>query len=298
MFKTLTNLMNRAPAFIMPPPYGSEAKPETALDLVNRYNNLVTMATQAGVTAEHVGLRRLEPIRVFHDRTTALSRIQQMEAAIMGAEMNMAETCKWDEGQPAQGARVSYSANGDAAGVVKQAPKAGGTVVLVTWDDGPEQWEPIGRLWPVLSGEMTTEGALANQRVEKELLQTSPGRARLLAHPDAEKIRQEVLMDQERATEAVANPEENEVAAKKAKKEPKVNGESNGHAQRGRKSAFADDMKITVLAESNPKRGKSKEVFAHYRSGMRVATFVEKVGRSVAMSNLRWDVGKGFVSVE
>lgn len=281
---------------------------ETAPMLVGKYNGLVAQAQEKGVTAEHVGLKTLGLIKVFHDRATALSRIAQMEAAIMGAEMT--EAYKWDEGQPAQGARVSYSANGDTAGTVKQAAKTGGTVALVVWDSGPEQWEPIGRLWSVheeMKDELGVRTSSEHNISITEILQSSPGRARLLAHPDAEKIRQAVIEDQTQATEAVASREESDVAAKKekkprAKKEKATNGEANG--TRGRKARFTDEQKITVLAEENPRRGPAKEAFGCYRTGSTVGTVVARmvekcaISRGKALQHVAHDHDAGSIMVD
>lgn len=86
----------------------------------------------------------------------------------------------------------------------------------------------------------------------------------------------------------------------KVKKE-KAEGKTNGNGRRGRESQFKDDMKITVLvSEGNPKREGTRghEVFGHYRGGMLVKTFIEKVGdRGEAMANLRYDSAKEFISI-
>ena len=116
-------------------------------------------------------------------------------------------------------------------------------------------------------------------------------------------------MDQERATEAVANREETEVAAKKekkvrAKKEKAVNGEANGHAQRGRKARFADEQKITVLAEENPRRGPAKEAFGCYRTGSTVGTVVARmvekcaISRGKALQHVAHDADAGSIRID
>jgi hypothetical protein len=141
----------------------------------------------------------------------------------------------------------------------------------------------------------------------------SPGLARLRADPRAERLCEEVLQDQAEAMRvtpaepptvpqeppqaypAPAESKEGQMAkAKKAKKE------GNGSGRRGRAPAYGDEAKITVLAEGNPKREgtKAHEWFAAYRTGIKVATLCEKLGRSVALGCLRWDVEKGYVAVE
>jgi len=90
---------------------------------------------------------------------------------------------------------------------------------------------------------------------------------------------------------------EKKPAAPKAEKKPaapkkeapsKVEG-------RGRNSAFAPEMKITILAESNPKRAKAAERFALYKNGMTVAKYLELGG---LLADVRWDAKQGFIKVE
>jgi hypothetical protein len=142
----------------------------------------------------------------------------------------------------------------------------------------------------------------------------SPGLARLRADPRAERLREEVLADQAEAMRvapavpptvpqqppqaypAPADSKEGQMA-KKAKREKK---EGNGTGRRGRAPAYGDEATITKLVEGNPKREgtKAHEWFAAYRTGMKVATLCEKLGRPVALGCLRWDVDKGYVAVE
>ena len=65
----------------------------------------------------------------------------------------------------------------------------------------------------------------------------------------------------------------------------------------GRKLAFADDAKITVIAAANPKRAgtATHAQFAQYRTGMTVAE-CRKLG--ITAHSLRWDVAHGFISVQ
>lgn len=139
----------------------------------------------------------------------------------------------------------------------------------------------------------------------------SPGLARLRASEQGEAIRQQTLADQAGAAAAVhsptippadaAAPAGNTMKVKdimaKAKKDK---AEGNGGGRRGRAPAFADEMKISVLVDGNPKREGSRghACFGHYRNGMLVKTYVEKVGdRGEAMANLRYDAAKEHISV-
>lgn len=88
----------------------------------------------------------------------------------------------------------------------------------------------------------------------------------------------------------------NEEADMAAKKNAKKTATKTPKATKGgRKSKFEGTQKITVIAETNPKRGAAKERFALYRSGMLVSTFFEKGGR---LLDLNWDVKHGFVKVD
>lgn len=147
---------------------------------------------------------------------------------------------------------------------------------------------------------------------------TSPGLARLRAAPNAEEIRQNTLADQQKATKTVSDernpadegtgvpvPTEEEVKMAEAKKngkpkkERKPNEKKEGTGRRGRAPTYMDDMVITKIVEGNPKREgtKAHEWFAGYRSGMKVSTYVEKVGRPTAMGCLRWDVEHEYITV-
>lgn len=146
----------------------------------------------------------------------------------------------------------------------------------------------------------------------EEVLQTSPGRARLLASPQAEEIRQAVLADQARATEqaAVTNPANQEDTMAKAKKtkapktprakKEKTNGANGG----GRRQKFGDDQKITILAEGNPRRGPAAEAFKCYRTGSTVGAVVGRMvdstgcSRGKALQHVVHDAAKGHVRVD
>jgi hypothetical protein len=147
--------------------------------------------------------------------------------------------------------------------------------------------------------------------------QVSPGLARLRASPNYEVLRQDTLNRQEAAKADVSGErtapaehskqQEVEVAkkAKKAKKEkaPKVAKETNG-AKRGRASRTPLTGKIKVLVESNPKREgtRAHALYAAFRNGMLVSTYVEKVdteyGAGTALGEIRWCVKKAFIAIE
>lgn len=52
---------------------------------------------------------------------------------------------------------------------------------------------------------------------------------------------------------------------------------------------------IRLVAETNPKRGKSAERFAIYRDGMTVAEFLAEGG---LRADLAWDAEHGYISLE
>ena len=93
-------------------------------------------------------------------------------------------------------------------------------------------------------------------------------------------------------------PKEAEMATKKttAKRAKKEKATTNGTGHRGRAPAFADDAKITVLADENPKRKgtAAHKQFEMYRSGMLVGTAVEK---GVPRASLNYDVAHKYISI-
>lgn len=130
----------------------------------------------------------------------------------------------------------------------------------------------------------------------------SPGRARLLNSGRAEEIRQAVVADQEAAAALAAGqePEKAEGTRKMAKKAKAKAKKANGNAPREAKERkvralkWSDDQIITKLVEGNPKRGASQAVFALYRSGMKVGSFIAKaiemgLSRGQAGTHLSWD---------
>lgn len=63
----------------------------------------------------------------------------------------------------------------------------------------------------------------------------------------------------------------------------------------GRKSAFNDSMKITVLVKENPKRAKAAERFALYKNGLTIGEYIAAGG---TLADIRWDVKQSFISVK
>lgn len=63
----------------------------------------------------------------------------------------------------------------------------------------------------------------------------------------------------------------------------------------GRKSAFNDSMKITLLVKENPKRAKAAERFALYKNGLTIADYVAAGG---TLADVRWDTKMNFISVK
>jgi ribosomal protein L21E len=61
------------------------------------------------------------------------------------------------------------------------------------------------------------------------------------------------------------------------------------------KEQYPDDALITVLVDSNPKRGKSKERFEGYTGAKTVA---DAIKGGVTYADLAWDVGHGLIKVE
>lgn len=126
--------------------------------------------------------------------------------------------------------------------------------------------------------------------------EVSPGLQRLRDSVQGETIRQQVLADQQTAAAEAAGQQEKVVEVMARTKKEKA----EAAPRRGRQSLFKDDMKISVQTEGNPKREGSRgyQCFAHYREGMKVSTFIEKVGdRGEAIANLRYDVAKGYIAV-
>lgn len=144
---------------------------------------------------------------------------------------------------------------------------------------------------------------VASVEAQEKMLDVPPGRGRLLASGHADTLRQQTLADQERAAQLAAAPETTPASTKRTQKVAKAKKEKSEKTEgsrRGRASAFADDAKITLAVEGNPKRegARSFDVFKLYRSGMLVSTFIEKVGdRGEAHENLRYDTKKGYVMV-
>lgn len=123
----------------------------------------------------------------------------------------------------------------------------------------------------------------------------SPGLQRLRDSVQGETIRQQVLADQAKAS-AEAQPQK----VVEIMSQVEHVAEEKTTKRRGREPAFAGDMVITVKAEKNPKREGSRghACFSVYKDGMTVEKYIAKVGdRAEAFANLRYDAGKGYISV-
>ena len=82
----------------------------------------------------------------------------------------------------------------------------------------------------------------------------------------------------------VAEVKASKKTAKAEKSEPSATG----------RVAALHARTITVLAESNPKRGESAERFALYRDGMTVGEYLAAGGVS---KDVNWDAARGYISV-
>lgn len=148
----------------------------------------------------------------------------------------------------------------------------------------------------------------------------NPGRRRLLESGKSEEIRQQVLADQEQAAAGAATSQAGAaatqpiptVAAAPAGSEEKVatimarvkKDKAEATGRRGRAPEFSDDMKITVVAETNPKREGtlSHQWFGFYKTGMLVRTFLDKVEatrkrRADGYDCLRYHTKAGFIKI-
>ena len=74
-----------------------------------------------------------------------------------------------------------------------------------------------------------------------------------------------------------------------AKKAP-----ADGAGRPGRKPAFTDDAKISILSKENPKRAKAAERFNLYKEGMTVGKYIEAGG---TRADVRWDAKQGFIKL-
>lgn len=128
---------------------------------------------------------------------------------------------------------------------------------------------------------------------EKKAEDMSPGLRRLLDSGRAEEIRQNTLADQERAKKEMAKRSSTKTTTAR-----KTTAEKKAPAPRS-KGIYADKATISLLhSGDNPKRGTAAERFKFYRDGMRVGTYIEKVGnRVLAIADLRWDAGKGWIKL-
>jgi len=68
-------------------------------------------------------------------------------------------------------------------------------------------------------------------------------------------------------------------------------------ASTGRKSSLPRGAIITLLSAKNPKRTNSScwARFNHYATGM---TIEEYLGKGGQLADIRWDITKGFISID
>lgn len=137
----------------------------------------------------------------------------------------------------------------------------------------------------------------ALEQIDRRDKVPTPGRDRYLASGKAEEIRQEVLADQAKASKVAARPTAPDPAPgpRKASDYPKPKGKGKN----GRRAAWGDSDKITILVEGNPKRGTAAERYALYHTGMTVGAYIKAIGgsRSKAWRDLRHDIRNGWISV-
>lgn len=104
----------------------------------------------------------------------------------------------------------------------------------------------------------------------------------------------------ETAEQPAASEENDNMATatkKKATKTAKKTAVKKTTAPGGRRSAYAEDAKITLLVKENPKREGTAgyKNFAKYKNGMKVADFLKAGG---TRADIAWDVKKAFISIK
>lgn len=170
---------------------------------------------------------------------------------------------------------------------------------------------------------LKAEAARDARVIEAAATMTSPGLARLRAHPKAEAIRQQTQAEAAAVTTGVY-PFQKSSAARKAAlaviaaeapapapvaipkpvKTPKPNSDHpRPEAERSRAKIEAEG-RIAAVVE-NPKKPGSRAhaCFSVYRAGQTVAEFIAACGAAgipekEARSNIAWDRRKGFITVE
>lgn len=175
-------------------------------------------------------------------------------------------------------------------------------------------------------------GVSTNSASGEEAVPGGPGLRRLRASKDADEIRKNTLADHETAFNDAKARKETQVtksntkktatkkkaASKKTtvpkttvvkKKEAPVKiaaPKKDSAPKKAEKTAGVrmsseelNKMKIQVLhSGDNPKRGSAAERYKFYRDGMKVTTYIEKVGsRILAVADLRWDQKKGWIKL-
>ena len=79
--------------------------------------------------------------------------------------------------------------------------------------------------------------------------------------------------------------------AEKAPKEPKAPKEKKVSRFA---SLYPREASVTLLVETNPKRGASKDRFEHYFTAKTVG---EALDKGVTYADIAWDVGHGLIKV-
>lgn len=152
----------------------------------------------------------------------------------------------------------------------------------------------------------------------------SPGLDRLRRASNAEALRNETVAQGQEAIRKVAAERQTKAEKEKtvaktstkkkaapaaetkktpAAKAPATKTKAAASAARGStRSLFNPDDKITLVnsVKDNPKRAGSQAHadYALYRDGMKVASYIEKVGDpGRARANLRWDAKQGFIKI-
>ncbi len=98
----------------------------------------------------------------------------------------------------------------------------------------------------------------------------------------------------EGAKTAKAAVKETKVKAKQAEKAGKAKEAKRAEKSNRKRGGDLADKKVKLLVKENPKRGKSAERFAIYKTGMKVSEFVEKGG---LLADVKYDLGKKFISL-
>lgn len=160
---------------------------------------------------------------------------------------------------------------------------------VCNWTQFHEEFEPsnfdIAKVHAMLMRRAERQGA--SVRAKELLVTTDPARI-----PEGEVEMASTKKSPKPVAKKAAAVEAKAAPAKSTKKAAPAPVEKAGP---GRKSAFNDGMKITVLVKENPKRAKAAERFALYKNGLTIADYVAAGG---TLADVRWDVKQSFISVK